>query len=287
MSWKKPDHHCPECGSFLEKPILFKSRRYNLAEDIVGIKTDIQRSIVDIKAKIAAEEHHYAELLDILRQYESSLKLNTTEIDDILKFKGLCEVRNGVSEEFRATLANLERVLSVLSDLTKKIKAVNKRKKNIENRYYEMLIQAKAQFGLNEINTEQFKSLKRTFSASGSDRCIATIIWHCVIIQLRNEFNPSAIKFPVVFDSPNNVESDDEKTEALLKYLLENSELSMQFIFSGIGFDTNEFMAKFEKPMNVIILSNEQYHLLCEEDFMKYRELLDAFCNAGVLLSKK
>ena len=280
-------NHCPECGSFLEKPISLKSRRYNLAEDIVGLKTDLQKTIVDIKAKIAAEEHHYAELLNILRHYENSMKLNTTEIDDILRFKGFCEVRNSVAEELRATSANLESVLSVLSDLSKKIKEVSKRKKSIENRYYEMLIQAKSRFGLDEINAEQFKSLKRVFAASGSDRCIATIIWHCAIIQLRNEFNPSAIKFPVVFDSPNNVESDDEKTGALLKYLLENSELSMQFIFSGIGFDTDEFRAKFEKPMNVIILSNEQYHLLCQEDFMKYRELLDAFCNAGVLLSKK
>ena len=277
------DHHCPECGSFLKMPISLKSRRYNLADDIVGLKTDMQKAMVNIKAKIADEEHHYAELLEILRQYERSMKLNAAEINDILRFKGLCEVRNDVAEDLRATRDNLESVLSVLSELAKKIKEVSKRKKSIENRYYETLVQAKSRFGLDEIDAEQFKSLKRSFTASGSDRCIATIIWHCAIIQLRSEFNPSAIKFPVVFDSPNNVETDDEKTEALIQYLFENANLSGQFIISGIGFDTDEFKNKMEGPMNVIVLKNAQYHLLCEEDYLNCRELLDDFCNAGLM----
>lgn len=276
-------HKCPECGSELDMPVSLKSRRYNLAEDIMGVKTDIQTSMIEIKEKIEKEERHYVDLLEILHQYEMSMKIKSAEIDDILRYKGLCEVRDSMAEEFRIVQTQLEKATADISELAKKIREFNERKKQISDKYYETLVQAKIRFGLDEIDSAKFKKLSLNFDASGSDRCIATIIWHFAIIKLRNEFNPDAIRFPIVFDSPNNVENDDEKTDALLKYLLENSELSSQFIISGIGFDTEEFTAKTDKPMNIIVLSNEQYHLLCEEDYLKFHELLDTFCDAGLL----
>ena len=277
------NHQCPECGSLLELPISLKSRRYNLADDILGVKTDIQESMIDLKAKIEEEERHYKGLLDVLHNYELSMKINTTEIDDILRFKGFCEVREDIADEYQTVQVELENNINLLSGLLKKIREFNKRKKKINDRYYEMLIRAKTRFGLEEIDSEKFKSISKIFDASGSDRCIATIIWHFAIIMLRNEFNPEAIRFPIVFDSPNNVETDDEKTDLLLRYLLENSELSSQFIVSGIGLDTDEFKSMTDKPMNIVTLSNEQYHLLGKDDYQQYVGLLEAFCDAGLV----
>lgn len=277
------NHECPECGSMLDTPVSLQSRRYNLAEDILGVKTDIQTSMIDLKEKIEKEESHYKELLDILHTYEQSMQISSSEIDDILRFKGLCELREDIAKEFWTVQLKLETAAKALETIIKKIKEFNKRKTQITNRYYETLLRAKTSFGLNEISPDKFKSLSSYFDASGSNRCIATLIWHFAIIKLRNEFNPGAIQFPIVFDSPNNVETDDEKTEALIKYLLENSGLSSQFIISGIGFDTDEFKARTDKPMNIIILSNDQYHLLCEEDYQEHLGLLETFCNAGLL----
>ncbi len=280
-------HKCPECGSELDMPVSLKSRRYNLAEDILGVKSDIQTSMIELRDKIEKEEHHYRGLLEVLHKYELSMKIGTAEIDDVLRFKGLCEVRESMAEEFRIVQSELEKSAIELSDLLKRIKVFNDRKKIIADRYYEMLVQAKARIGLDEIDSESFKKLSNHFGASGSNKCIATIAWHFAIIQLRNEFNSEAIQFPIVFDSPNNVETDDEKTDILIKYLFDNSGLSAQFIFSGIGFDSDEFRTKTDKPTNIIVLSNEQYHLLLEEDYIEYHELLDTFCNAGLLPEKE
>jgi hypothetical protein len=277
------NHECPECGSFLEMPVSLQSRRYNLAEDIIGVKTDIQKSMIDLEEKIAKEEIHYKELLDVLHQYEQSMKIRSTEMNDVLRFKGLCEVREDVAEEIRCVQEELERISKELCSLLKKIKEYNKRKEQVTKRYYELLLQARNRFGLNEIKPDQFKKLSKYFTAGGSNGCIATIVWHFAIIKLRNEFNPEAIQFPVVFDSPNNVETDDVKTEALIQYLLENSDVSSQFIISGIGFDTEEFKAKTDKPMKIIKLDNKQYNLLQEADYQDHLGLLETFCNAGLL----
>ncbi len=89
-----------------------------------------------------------------------------------------------------------------------------------------------------------------------------------------------AIQYPIVLDSPNNVEADDEKEKAFLEYLLSNSDHSSQFIMSGIGFDSAEFQANINKPMNVIILTNDKYHLLQTEDYVSYSSLMEELCNA-------
>ena len=137
------------------------------------------------------------------------------------------------------------------------------------------MMNSKTKFGLDEIDPSKFEKFKGTFSGSGSDTDIVTIIWYLTLINLRNEFNPDAIKYPVVIDSPFNTEMDTEKEELLKAYLLENCEISGQFIMSGIGL--NESI-----PENVvakrITIENERYHLLQKEDYNTYKDLLETFC---------
>ena len=40
------------------------------------------------------------------------------------------------------------------------------------------------------------------------------------IKKTKEKFNPNAIKFPLVFDSPNNAELDDQNIARIFKYIL-------------------------------------------------------------------
>ena len=80
----------------------------------------------------------------------------------------------------------------------------------------------------------------------------------------------------VVFDSPNNVETDNEKKHALLKYILENTPTA-QLILSGIGFDADEFGLA---DANIITLDNEKYQLLDADSYNKYSSLMEELCDA-------
>lgn len=93
----------------------------------------------------------------------------------------------------------------------KKLRKYSDAKKKINERYYTLMLSDKNWFGLEGIDSKSFENIKRTFSAGGSNNPISTIIWYVNLIQLKHEFNPDAINFPVVFDSPNNAETDDEK----------------------------------------------------------------------------
>jgi len=70
----------------------------------------------------------------------------------------------------------------------------------------------KNRFGLDGIDPKTFESIKKSFSSGGSNNPIATIVWYVNLLKLKHEFNPDAIDFPVVLDSPNNAETDQEKS---------------------------------------------------------------------------
>ena len=270
---------CPECGSLLNDPLVLKSRKYNLAEDIITVRNDIQGLVCKLKESILNEESYYGKLLASLNEYEKSLRINTAEINDILKYKGMCELRDDVMAEYSSIQQSKDKNNDELGKIKKAIKEHNKEKKNIDDRYYQYLMEAKIRFGLDEIPEEKLKSVATNFEASGSDKCIATVIWYLTIIRLRNEFNPNAIQFPIVFDSPNNVENDEEKTDVLIKYLLENAGLSPQFIMSGIGLDTDD-LHKTVGNANVVTLATPKFQLLQKDEFVQYETLLSEFCAA-------
>lgn len=273
-------HICPECGSIIDDTIALKSKRYNISEDITLVKNDLQISIHKLLADIKKEETKYANLLILLNNYQDKLKINTKHVSDILKHKGLCEIRDDTVNDMYVVQNNLSVQKTGLNELKKTIKGYNEKKKTISERYYELLLSEKTKFGLDELNPDRFKKISTNFEASGSNKYIATVIWYFTVIRIRNEFNASAIHYPIVLDSPNNVETDDKKESSFIKFLLSNSDLSCQFIISGIGFDSDRFRSLTNKEMNFIVLENDKYHLLQEEDYHIYSSLMTELCDA-------
>ena len=270
-------HKCPECGSVITETTSLRSKRYNLAEDVISIKNELQVSIQNATQDIEKEERKYQCLLEQLNAYEMAVKFNTKQAEDVIRYKGLCEIREGIITENYDISNVIDEEEGKLKELSKKIKKYGEKKKTIEEDYYELLIAARMKFGLSEIDPEKFKKLTNNFIASGSNKNIATVIWYLTILTLRRRFNPTAIEFPIVFDSPNNVETDNIKKHALLQYILDMA-VGSQLILSSIGFDKAEFTTK--EKINVIKLENEKYSLLDEKSYDVYKDFLNLLCDA-------
>ena len=208
--------------------------------------------------------------------YEEKLKITSSEISDVLKHKGYIEVRESLLDELAELREQLLKEEASLKSLQKEEKKYNDIKKNINKRYYELMLSDKIRFRLEEIKPKSFEKITKIFSAGGSNKPIATVIWYMNLIKLKNEFNPDAINFPIVFDSPNNAESDVSKKVEVYKYLVDNVDEKNQLIVSGIGYNTKDFAnVKFDKIIN---LDNEKYQVLCEQDYNDNIELLRIMC---------
>ena len=272
-------HRCPECNSIITDTVRLKSKRFNFAEDIVIVRTEIATSLLDINQSIQTEEARYADLLTTMRLFEERVKMNSTEINDIVRYKGLCEIRDSVITERTEVQDNIDEKENTLKEIEKELKKYAVKKKKATGRYISILTQERTAFCIEEITIESIKKLSSVFIGSGSNKNISTIIWHIAIIQVRNEFNKDAIRFPFVIDSPNNVETDDEKKFKVIQYILDHASISPQMIISAIGFVPEDYSLD-DKSINIIYLSNEKWHLLNEQDYHQNYNLLKELSEA-------
>lgn len=272
-------HRCPECNSIITDTVRLKSKRFNFAEDIVIVRTEIETSLLDINQSIQTEEARYADLLTTMHLFEERVKMNSTEINDIVRYKGLCEIRDSVITERTEVQDNIDEKENTLKEIEKELKKYAVKKKKATGRYISILTQERTAFCIEEITIESIKKLSSVFIGSGSNKNISTIIWHMAIIQVRNEFNKDAIRFPFVIDSPNNVETDDEKKFKVIQYILDHASISPQMIISAIGFVPEDYSSD-DKSINIIYLSNEKWHLLNEQDYHQNYNLLKELSEA-------
>ncbi len=257
--------------------IHMRSKHYNLIEDAILIKNDLQLSLLEYQKQVEKEEKVYKELLEQMDAYEEKIKINNKQADDVLRQKGLSELRDDVVSDKIDIAQKIEQEEEELKKVTAAIKTYSEKKKNIEKKYYEYMMEARTKFGLNELSPESFKKLTGSVDASGSNKNIATIVWYIAILELRKLFNKEAIEFPVVFDSPNNVETDNVKRYGLIQYVSDKCS-SGQLILSLLGFEKKDI--ETEQPINVITLTNEKYKLLDSESYEKYKDLLETLCDA-------
>lgn len=274
---KLRSHVCPECGSQLKDTIQLKSKNYNIIEDAIAIKNELQVVLLESQQKIEKEEAIYKDLLSQMRMYEEKIHVNRVEADSVLKQKGMAELRDEIVSELERIGQIVRADDEEIGLLTKKIKEYGEKKKAIESAYYEYMITARTKFGINELSPESFKKLTYAVKASGSNKNVATIMWYIAVLELRKRFNSGAIRYPVVFDSINNVETDNEKKYGLVQYVVEKCE-EEQLVLSLLGYKKGDIDT--ERPINIIELTNEKYMLLDKESYEINKSLLEELCDA-------
>ena len=254
---------CPFCRSVIDDTIDLRIKKYSTGDDIILLSSDMQYNIIEIDRKISEYEAEYSQWLSKMKRYEESINIASTEIDDILKHKGLIDIKEAVAEDLDTIRTSMAENEKKLKTAKKSLRKYGEIKKKINERYYALMLSDKNRFGLEGIDAKSFENIKRTFSAGGSNNPLSTIIWYVNLIQLKHEFNPTAIDFPVVFDSPNNVETDETKKRQIYRYICERI-TENQLIVSGLGFSGDEILDSFD---SVITLTNNKYELLCREDY--------------------
>ena len=271
-------HICPECGSIIETTIRQRSKKLVLKEDLISVKNQLQVHIAEAKLSIEKEEEQYKNLLKEMEDYQEAMHINNKQIDDALRYKGFCEIRDSVIKELTENGGVIQKKEIELKEVKKEIKQYSQKKSIVNDNYKAWLSADVATFGMNEIDMDKIKSVMSEFKASGSNKNIATVIWYLLLIRLRSKFNANAIKYPIVFDSLNNTETDDEKRDALIQYVLDKTKDEPQAIYTFIGFDKDKFNKN--GTLNIIELENEKYELLIHETYVKFSGLLDELCDA-------
>lgn len=263
---------CPECHSVLNDTLILRSKKYNHIANMLSLKDTIKIENIRIQDEIEKNEKKYFDLSVSLDEHNKKIYKNQKEINDYIKFKGL----NKLIDEINADLISNEKTKETMKDdlkpIKKEIKKINEIIKSIDESYFYMIDKLKIRFNLNELEAENYKQLSSNFCASGSNKPLSTVIWYLTLNNLKRKFNNDGTTFPMVFDSPNNAETDQEKKHALVQYILDSSNQFDQIIISAIGFKEEDY--NIETKINLEILSNEKYSLLNKETYKENYEIL-------------
>lgn len=264
-------HKCPYCQSEIEDNLDMRIYNYNSIEDALFLKAGLEEELTDIEHKIEMEEKKYQKQLEQINAYEKKLTVYNEEINDVLKYKGYIEMKDSLIKDLGGLVSTENAYEAELIKEKRKKKEYDDSKQRVNQRYCELMTRDKQRFGLKELSDKKLTDIKLNISAGGSNKPIATIIWYMNLLRIKKEFNPNAILFPIVFDSPNNVETDDEKRIELLKYLFESIDTDTQLIISNLGFDRNQF--KDANIEQIIEITNDKYQLLNKNDYDNYKSL--------------
>ena len=263
---------CPECHSVLKSTLELRSKRYNYIDNALSLKDAIKTENAFIEEEILENEGIYSKLASDLKEHDKKICKNKKEINDYIKLRGL----NKLIDEINCDLININETIGstnkALEPLKKEANSVKDKIKSVNEKYYYLIDELKIRFKLNELEVDNYDQLSKNFCASGSNKPLSTVIWYLTLNDLKQKFNPEGIKFPMVFDSPNNAETDQEKKRALIEYIMESSGQFNQLIVSAIGFSKEDY--RINSNININVLENEKYSLLNSEMYNQNFELL-------------
>ncbi|MBW7475268.1 hypothetical protein K0T92_10965 [Paenibacillus oenotherae] len=262
---------CPVCSNEVNE-LEFKIKNSSRLEDFYIMKDELEHLLIEVDRQLRVKEDEYKNLLELLHTYESSLKLNELKISNSIKHMGYLETQENLIRELGQVSTKLLANESEIEKNNKLLKQYNLKKKDANTLYEQYMLDIKVKFGLEEIGEDKIKNITNNYEARGSNRAIATIVWFFNLLKIKAELNPDAIKFPLVLDSPNNVESDDTKENALFEFIFSNKSKGTQLILSTLGFSKLDFPDI--QIDNIIELKNEKYHLLNNNDYEANEHIL-------------
>lgn len=269
---------CPECHSVLDSTLELRSKKYNHIDNALSLKDAIKTENAHIEDEILKCESIYSKLVLDLEEYDKKVIKNKKEIKDYIKFRGLNKLIDEINNDLTINSRIIDIINKNIKPLEKKSKSVDDKIKAVDENYYYLIDKLKIRFNLNELEADSYEQLSKNFCASGSNKPLSTIIWYLVLNNLKQKFNPKGTTFPMVFDSPNNAETDQEKKRALVEYIMESSDQFNQLIVSAIGLAEEDF--SFNLNINIQVLENEKYSLLNSAMYIENYELLQCMNDA-------
>ena len=266
------NNRCPYCHSNIDRENGLLVEKYNANEDIVFLLNDLSNSLETVNKKISDKMNEYKSVLDKLDLIKNRINIKQGTVRDIVKKEGLLQVREEINKDKLVDLNELDTITKNLKLNRKELTKYNNRSKQLDNDYLKLIDDYKEKYSLKELDNMNISSVCSSVELHGSSKCLITVIWFSILLQLKDKYNPNAIKFPRVFDSPNNIEADDQTLEAVMDFLLLNKNMNNQLIVSTLGFE--KIKHRYSEDINIIELDNEKYKLLNENDYNKYYKYL-------------
>lgn len=263
-------HKCPLCENEIENynEIFFKKVH---VDDSLPIQlVDAKSTLANLENQISLKMNKYEKKANELSKLEEILTQNNSSIENAVASMGLKKYKDSLILEMGTVSSEINILDNKIKENNEKINDLNKKIYKINKSYENKLLSMKQKYKITIFDVPNKVNIKNTIKCS--DEHVFTTLWICVLNQLKHEFNPNGSFFPLVFDNPTDRDFDPHNTKAVLQMIFDEKDETNQIIVSKLKFDSNEFSDY--KIDNQINLTNNQYHLLNDKDYIVAMEKL-------------
>lgn len=258
-----PEHlECPTCGQEYENDFV---ARFGIVDDLAEaerIKDDLQvqldrnsETLVAIRdelARFSEKQHRLRGLLN--REVEGVTLDQVIASESDKKIRGTIETRIVDRKEDAARLAvEIERMRADLESFKDK-----ERSREINVFFKELMEKHIAKLSLQNVSSDDFKSMKMRVKEVGSDTPRALLAYGFAVLRVMQRYG-YVCSFPIVLDSLNQQEQDESNLRKIIEFCRDERPKECQLVLASVdflGLNPPEKTISFNRKWSVLGESN-------------------------------
>lgn len=258
---------CPRCGMVFNQALRQRLEKAYLLESLHDDYTTVSERQARLERKLSKLQKKFDDKQHMLTDYEKSLVSDRETYNAYVKSKATNQLLKEYWEQIGYNSGEIDRLKKDNANIKKLLAGYAEERERVNTVYTGNL--GKLLIGL-DIPPDQVKEDSEPGSfliASGAygPRCkIAQIL---AFIETQHLTAPDLITFPVVIDSPNVLEQDNDHLDMVIRSLLTWDKTDNQIIVSSIQ---GKDIATEIGGVNIITLTNPQNHLFSSDEYAMY-----------------
>lgn len=266
---------CPRCGMVFEQVLTQRLEKIYLRESLLEDYTvaaegqkRLEKQIIKLKRKFEAKQQG-------LKDFEKELAADRESYNTYVKSKATNQLLKEYWDQISYNSSEIDRLRKDSAEINQRLSAYTQEREQANTVYQGNLTRLLAGLDIpsDQVETESEPGTHLSASGAYGPRCkIAQML---AFVETQHSTAPDLITFPMVIDSPNVLEQDDEHLESIIRTLLTWDKTSNQIIVASIQ---GRNMASTIDDVKIITLDNPQNHLFDSAEYAEYEaEIAEIF----------
>ena len=260
---------CPRCGTVFRPALMQKLEKEYLHESLLEDYTVASAEQIRLEKQIQKLKNDFTSKQKCLTDFEKDLASDKEAYNSYVKSKATNQILQEYWSKINDNTLQIERLREDNADISQQLSFYKQEKEQVNTTYQENL--SRLLLGL-DIPSEQVEKNSEPGThliASGAygPRCkIAQLL---AFVETQHTTAPELITFPIVIDSPNALEQDNNHLESIIKTLFTWDKTENQIIVASIQ---GKDIASTIQDVNIITLTNCPNHLFCSDEYSMYED---------------
>ncbi|WP_308149663.1 hypothetical protein [Spiroplasma sp. AdecLV25b] len=258
-------HKCSKCESLISDEQWYYFHKVKFIDGYCVQRLNVEEKLNQVKREIEIDSQQYEKILNDINNVEKEIFNSSKEIKDGLKALGLKDISTSIIKQIGKSRGEIESIQQGLTKIKKELREIESKKNEINNCYYKNFNELLLKYSVTGIESNIEKAVNK-IKVDGTHNNIITVVWLCSLLKTKYEFNPTAVRYPLIFDTPNNANFDKENEKKIFDIIFDSIPEKGQVITSLVGFLESDYK---NYNFNKITLDNTPYKLLNKEDYIK------------------